>query len=132
MTLHPLEEATVRAFVVSTKRDRWLSLLGNPKRRGTVLDDLNHGSRFFDPRFATVVPDNKDCATMLRALGAPALCHVISDKPDFDGRELPLADVVHEAVSFEIGVLICCLPGTLACFIGESTEPRLILRRPAR
>jgi hypothetical protein len=131
VTLHPMEEATVRAFVLSAKRDRWLSLLGNPKRRATVLRELSHGSRFFDPRFATAVPSNRDAGEMLRALGAPALCRVISEHREFDGRELPIVDVVREAVGFEIGVLICCLPGTLACSIGEVSEPRLILSRPA-
>ena len=129
MTMHPMEEATVRAFVAPERRERWLMLLGNPKRRGKLLDELSHGTRFFDPRFATVVPNGKDCAAMLRALGAPAACHVISERPEFDGRELPLDEVVLHAVGFDIGTLICCLPGTLACFLGEAGEPRLILRR---
>src|SRR5262245_36159220 len=50
-SLHPAEEATLRTFVVSAKRDRWLALFGSPKRRKQARDALNHFADW-DARYA--------------------------------------------------------------------------------
>ena len=42
MATYPIEDATVRAFVVPAKRDRYATLLGNPKKRATILDRFNN------------------------------------------------------------------------------------------
>ena len=45
----------VSSFIIPERRERYLSLLGNPKRRGKVLNRLNH-SQDVDLSLARQVP----------------------------------------------------------------------------
>jgi hypothetical protein len=70
MTIHPDEEATIRAFIVPNKRDRYVSLLSSEKRRPKFLDCLNH-CHDIDQRYATALPSSADVPSLLRNHGAP-------------------------------------------------------------
>lgn len=131
MALHPAEEATVRAFVVPAKRDRLLTLLGSPKRRPQACDSLNHFADW-EARFAQRVESSADALVVLRKAGAPAQCHVISNAPDLDGRDMPLDDAVSACEGYPFASVLCCLPGKLAFFVDEVAAPRnrVLLLRP--
>ena len=116
-----MEEATVRAFMATTKVERFVTLLANPRRRSKALNELNH-FRGWDERFATLLPSNADIMTVLRVAGAPDRCHLISNDSALDGRDLPLAEAVSRAERFHFASVICCVPGQLALFLGE--QPR--------
>jgi hypothetical protein len=122
MGLHPAEEATIRAFVLPTKQERLLGLLVNPKRRKHALDAFNH-FRGWDPRCAHPLPSSSAVVGSLRAAGAPNACHVISDDPALDGRDLPLEDAVEAAEAYSFASVLCCVPGKLACFFDEVATP---------
>jgi hypothetical protein len=129
MAIDPAEEATIRAFIVPAKRDRYLSLVSNEKRRAEFLDCLNH-CRDIDNRYATQLPSLADVISLLRAHGAPDVCRVISDCRDIDGREMPLRDAVEHAESVGWGTILCCIPGRLAYYLDEAgTRRRLLLIR---
>jgi len=50
--LAPQEEATIRAFIVRERRDRFLELLPNPKKRQKITSSLAHPNpAWFDARF---------------------------------------------------------------------------------
>src|SRR4051812_29884436 len=121
MATDPLEDATVRGFIVPAKRDRYATLLGNAKKRGRILDGLNH-CHDFDPRYATALPSTADVPALLRAHGATAACQVISDCREIDGRTMPIEDAVREAEASGSGSLLCCVPGQLGYYVGESGE----------
>jgi len=129
-TMHPHEEATIRAFITPARRTRWLKSLASPKRRGRFLDRLNH-CRDIDEYYATPLPSNADVVAVLKAHGAPATCYVLSNTATLDARELPLAEAVAEAESGGWGTLISCLPGRLAYYYDECGERRMLLKRPA-
>ena len=126
-----MEEATIRAFVVPARRDRLVALLGSTKRRGKGLNTLNHFAGW-DPRCTQPLPSSADVLAVLRRTGAPADCHVISDDPALDGRDIPLAEAVDAAEIFPFASVLCCLPGQLAIFLDEAAAPRkrVLLRRP--
>jgi hypothetical protein len=130
MALHPDEEATIRAFIVSHRRLRYLEQMTEPKRRARLLNRLNH-CRDFDPRFAT--PTSGVSAADLIGLGAPQRCHLISSSAKLDGREMLLEEALWEAGSCGLGTIVCCLPGRLAFFRDETDTPtrELILARDA-
>ena len=130
MAIHPIEEATVRAFIIPAKRDRYASLLGNAKKRAAFLDGLNH-CRDFDARYVTALPSTTDVPALLRSHGAAATCRVISDDREIDGREMLIEDAVRDAEASGLGSLLCCVPGRLAYYIGESGGQRFLLRRNA-
>ena len=128
MSLHPVEEATVRAFIVSERRPRYLQQMADPKRRARFLDRLNH-CRDLDPRFAT--PAQNVTAAQLRSLGAPARCRLISDAGALDGREMSLHEALNETSFQGFGTIICCIPGRLAYYRGEDGEAEYVLVRDA-
>ena len=131
MAIDATEDATVRAFIVPSKRDRYATLLGNPRKRASFLDGLNH-CRDFDAKYATALASTADVPALLRSHGASETCRVISDYREIDGREMPIDDAVRQAEASGMGTLLCCVPGRLAYYVGEFGEHRLLLRRNAR
>lgn len=122
---HATEEATVRAFFSWKTRERFVLLLRHPKRRGKALNALNHFDEF-DERFVTRLHSTShgDVAVALHARGAPDACYSISDVPSLDARVLPLDDAIADTTSGGFASLLCCIPGQLACFIGEAGTRR--------
>jgi hypothetical protein len=124
------EEAFARSFIVSQKRDRYLSLLGSPKGRSKLALGLNHCGDL-DMRKARLVPAGRQSVEaieqMLKQKGAPALCHVMSSNPAIDGHDMPLHEALEETVGQTMGTLISCVPGKLAYFEFEDAGERYIL-----
>jgi hypothetical protein len=131
MATDPIEDATVRAFIVAAKRDRYATLLGNARRRAAFLDGLNH-CHDFDSRYATAPPSTANVPALLRSHAAPATCRVISDYRKIDGREMSIEEAIREAEASGFGSLLCWVPGQMAYYVGESGEQRRLLRRNAR
>jgi hypothetical protein len=124
-----VEEAIVRAFIAPHRRARWLFSLGSAKRRQRFLDCLNHCADL-NPRYGQSVSSSADLVALLRAQGAPSLCHVVSAVASIDGREMSLVEAVAAAESAGWGTIISCIPGRLACYIDEAgTRWRLLLVR---
>jgi hypothetical protein len=126
--MHPHEEAVVRAFIAPPRRARWLDALVSAKRRRAFLDRLNH-CRDIDDRYAKPLPPGSDVVALLRSMGAPTDCHVVSDIADIDGRDLPLVEAVDRVELGGFGTIVSCLPGRLAYYSAESGSRRLLLWR---
>ena len=126
--MHPHEEATIRAFIVRSRRPRWLESLASAERRPKFLDGLNH-CRDLDERYACPLASSAEVLAMLTARGAPKTCYVLSDSAELDGKELPLAEALAEAEVHGWGTIVCCLPGRLAYYFDECGERRLLLER---
>jgi len=122
------ERALVEAFIVPSKRERYRTLLANAKRRSRILNGLNH-CEDLDPRYATTLASTADVVGLLRSKGAPERCHLVSDIPALDGREMPLDDAVSETEAGMFGTLIGCIPGKLAYYHDEGGGRRLLLER---
>lgn len=123
--LHPAETATVQAFIIKEKKQRYLDMLADPKKRDKIVDGLNH-CRDIDERFATPVAWNV-AIDELRRRGAPDTCHVLSSITGMDGIDLPLAAAIHMMEEGGWGTILCCLPGQLAYYFDEWGLRRLIL-----
>jgi len=128
MEMHPDEEATVKAFIVPSRRERWLRALASTKRRKSFLNRLNHCPDI-DERYATLLPSSAQIAEVLRSHGAPATCHVISDLAEIDGQAMQLNDVIDQIEYAQWGTLISCIPGRLAYYYDESGARRMLLQR---
>lgn len=123
------EEATVHAFIIPSRRTRWLQKLASSKHRRAFLERLNH-CHDFDDRYASPLSSNADALATLRSYGAPDICHVISDDPDIDGQAMPLIDSIDQVELRGFGTLISSIAGRLACYFDESgSKRRLILVR---
>jgi hypothetical protein len=130
--LNPHEEQFARAFVVPEKRARYLSLLESQRGRKKLLNGLNH-CHDLDPRFAKLIPSSEQSEqsieNLLRQKGAPGRCHVMSDNPDIDNRQMALTDALSKTVAMGAGTLISCIAGKLAYFEMEGFDGRYILER---
>ena len=130
------EEAFVSAFVLPQRRERWVTLLGNPRRRAAVTRTLDHQHDLDDRTCVPVVPSNlsdEEIAAALRARGAPARCWVISASPRLDGRYLELVEALNEISGSGRGAALSCVPGRLGYFEGEhGTCERYFLIKPPK
>ena len=128
--IHPAEEATIRAFVIASKRERLLSIFSSAKRRKNATELLNHFGDW-DMRYARPISGSGDVLAVLVEAGAGEECHVISDDPRLDGRTLNLVDAIDAAEIYPFATVLCCVPGKLAVFFDEASAPRnrLLLKR---
>ena len=128
------EAALVEAFIVEAKRERFTSLLANPGKRGKITRLLAH-LQDLDPTLMKRVPNGQQSASgiekVLRSLGAPTLCHVVSESASLDQRKMPLAEALDMVVGSGLGTLISCIPGRLAYYESEEQNERYVLQKPA-
>lgn len=121
------EEQTIKASMLKERRDRYLSFLGNNKRRKEVLYRLNH-CKDFDECFMQWLPSNADIVNILLKAGSPSEVYVISDS-NIDRKIMPLSDAIHETSMTGSGTIVSCIPGKLAYYYDEVGERRGILKR---
>lgn len=126
------EQALFAAFVVPSKRERYIEMLGTNRQREKVRRALDH-FKYLDPRFCRRLAGRKrnptEVLNALRQLGAPPDCHVISVNRDLDGRDMPLSDALQTAIGGGQGTFISCINGALGYFEGEEPGDRYICYR---
>ncbi len=131
MNIH--EEQFARNFIIPEKRERYLSMLDSRKGRKKLIDGFYH-LRDLEEKYATEVPPNEQWAEniyeMLKAKGSPNICYIISTDKEFDGKELPLTDVLGEIVgACNDGTFISRIAGKLGYYEGESIGARFIFEK---
>ena len=131
MNIH--EQEFVECFVQSARRERVRLGLANPKKRRKFVDEFaHHGTYILAPECLRNIkpslqhPDS--IYAILRGLGAPDTCYLVSEDRNFDGKEMELLAALKQIVGYGMGTVISCLPGRLGYFEGESRE-RYILQK---
>ena len=129
---HPCEIDTIKAFVNSNKRDRYVAFVTNQKRRKDFLRDLAHFDDF-DARYIVRIPTADQTPAGIEALllarGAGSSCHVMSEWSSLDGREMSLSEALGEVIGNGMGTILCCKSRQLAYF--ENEDQRFILEHPS-
>ncbi len=120
------ETSFVNTFIAPNRRERYLFMLPDTKRRQRLLKQLYH-CKDIDPEVMVEPQTNISIIEELKSMGAPDSCYVISTDATHDGNELPLETVFNEYVSGN-AMLIACIPGKLGCNVDEYGY-RTILRR---
>lgn len=124
-----VEESTVRAFVLSNRRMRWLEGLQSAKRRQQTLNRL-HDGRDFRGEFATELQGSvAKLAEYLSARRAATDCYVLGGAAD--GRFMPLAQALIAASGSDGALLLVCRPGQLMVHFPEAPGVPVIYERPA-
>jgi hypothetical protein len=117
------ETAFVRSFIIRERRERWLSQLVLPKKRGRLLDRLNH--RFYkdlDARFVT--------ASIPYVLGHDSNeCYVIASEDKYDGRFVSASEVADVLSVAYFGIVVSIIPGKLACYKDEAPADVIWMQR---
>jgi hypothetical protein len=126
------DERLLARFFIPNKRDRYVEMIGHPKKRSKFLRELVHLTHL-DPRYILPMPPKKlfpgQILAILTQRGAPQTCWVTSENPGLDGREMPLLEALKQVVGLQMGTLISCIPGKLAYYEGEALGDRWILER---
>jgi hypothetical protein len=125
------EEELVKGFFARERRERFLSGLGNPRKRKKLTNEFCHFKNL-DPRFVVEINPSqqnpKDIYALLKSLGAPERCWVLSDDSSLDARTMNLDEILNEIVGATFATFLCCIDGKLAYF--ENEDGRCILHRP--
>lgn len=113
-------------------RDRCVELLGTRKGRAKLRQNLDHFGDL-DIQWCAKVPAGHQTpagiAALLRTMGDPRTCYVLSSNSDLDGREMQLGDALEAIVGQGSGSFVCCVPGQRAYFEGESPGERYLCRK---
>src|ERR1017187_9362694 len=131
--MNPHEQEFVESFVQRARRERVRLGLANPKKRRKFVEEFaHHGTYILAPEcLRSIKPSetNPDsiCA-ILRSLGAPDTCYLLSEDKKLDGAEMQLFTALKRVVGGGMGTVISCLPGRLGFFEGEVRE-RFILQK---
>jgi hypothetical protein len=87
----------------------------------------------FDRQAVVVIPADSQTASkiekLLRIRGAPAACWLVSQRSDWDGRQMPLTNALEAVVGAGFGTVISCIAGRLGYFEGEGPSDRHLLER---
>lgn len=128
------EQALFHAFVVPAKRQRYTELVETKRGRDKICFSLDH-FRDLDPRFCRRIDPAEhnvpDILRILKSLGAPSDCYVISSDKELDKRQMDLREALNEVVGRGQGTFISCVPGELAYFEGEERKERYVCHRRA-
>jgi hypothetical protein len=129
--MNPHEQAFVEAFVQPARRERAAFCLSTPKKRQEFINRFAHHGRdvLIPQHLKSIEPSHqnpKSIYALLRSLGAPSTCHVISRH--LDGNDMELLSALEQVVGYVDGAVISCIPGRLGYFEGEWRE-RFILEK---
>jgi hypothetical protein len=124
------EEATIKAFIIPVRQERYLEFLKSPKKRAKFIAQLAH-FKHLNPKFVVSIPGNQRNPSSLQKLlagkGAGTKCWVISENSELDGQEIDLQTALEKTIGYQMGTFISCIPGKLAYF--EDEDGRYILER---
>ena len=131
MNIH--EQEFVESFVQSARQERVRLGLANPKKRRKFVEEFaHHGTYILAPEcLRSIKPSetNPDSiSAILRSLGAPDTCYLLSEDKNLDGAEMPLLRALKQVVGGGMGTVVSCLPGRPGFFEGEVRE-RFILQK---
>ena len=132
MTTKAHDIATIEAFVVRERRERYLTLLSSQRGRAKLRQVLPH-FQHLDCQYAQLVSasdHSPSCvAALLRREGAPATCYLLSEDSELDGCVMNLDEALEAVVGRGMGTFVSCVPGELAYFEGETAAERYLLKR---
>jgi hypothetical protein len=121
----------VGAFLAAGARRRARELLWSKGRKKWTAK-LGHFADL-DPQVLVSIPPESQSSSkveeLLRQNGAPDLCWLVSERSDWDGRQMALADALEAILGAGFGTVISCIPGRLGYFEGEMPRDRYILQR---
>lgn len=128
-----IEEALFAAFIVPSKKQRYVELIRSKRGREKIRLSLDHFSDLDDRSCERLNPNEASLPGILkklRDLGAPSTCYLVSSDADLDGQAMDLAEALDAVIGRGMGTFISCIPGKLAYFESEERNERYICSIP--
>jgi hypothetical protein len=127
-----VDEALIRTFVDPARGERLARFLASPADRARLREELGH-LRDLHPSYRQPLPPAlhtpEELERLLRTLGAPDRCRLLSEDPELDGLELELRDALAWVLDSGMATFVSCIPGRLAYFEGKRPDDRYVLER---
>ena len=120
----------VDAYVMKSKRSRYKKLLGNPTKRGKILDRINHNADLDYEKAIRLSGAQAFSSQLIRKLSAfeiDAQCWLISDDPELDGKLLQMREASELTAGADWGTIMICPPKPIAVYRAEAPETSLYL-----
>ncbi len=121
------------AFLAEPSQRRFRTLLElGPKRWKDVTALLDHSIELDARYYHHLTGSDASPAAvgrLLRSLGAPHSCFVISSDARIDGKELSLGQAIDAVSAGFFGAFLSCIPGRLGYFGYEDMKSAYLLRR---
>ncbi|MBI3828808.1 MAG: hypothetical protein HY291_04785 [Planctomycetes bacterium] len=105
------EKLFVEAYIVKSKRERYLAFLKGRKHRKKILERLNHSLDYDESKACLLDAPYRavdSLISLLRRHYVADTCYLVADGNRFDGRELRLELAVPELLQNSWGALIIC------------------------
>ena len=110
------DEAVIRTFVDPAREERLARFLASPADRDRLREELGH-LRELHPSYRQPLPPERQTAVelerLLRTMGAPDHCRLLSEDPELDGLELELRDALDWVLGSGKTTFVSCIPGRL-------------------
>jgi hypothetical protein len=127
------DEALIRTFVDPAREERLARYLASPADRDRLREELGQ-LRELHPGYRQPLPAERqtpvELERLLRTMGAPDSCRLLSEDPELDGLELGLRDALDWVMGSGRTTFVSCIPGRLAYFEGKRPDDRYVLERP--
>src|SRR6266478_3911697 len=108
-----IEKALFESFIAPNKRRRYLELVDTERGRKKIRFGLDHFGDL-DLRFCHRIKPGEqffpNILQVLKSLGAPPVCYVISSGDELDGREMDLSEALRGIIGRGEGAFVSCLP----------------------
>ena len=122
-------------FLIEPGKRRMRTLLELGKKRRADVQSLLDHAILLDPRFSKLMEaaeaQTEFLERLLRARGAPSMCHVLSANMALDGRELPLSETLGLVIGQGNGTFVSCIPGQLGVYEYEDAQSTYLLSKPS-
>jgi hypothetical protein len=121
-----LEQKVVEKFLAKERRERYLSLLSNPKSRRKFRDDLCHFSQELNKALFTKILKGEQRAILekIKEKGDFKDCYLISESLELDARRMQTTKALEAVVNSNIGTLIVFGDAEVVYYEGENIKDR--------
>ena len=118
------ENILISLAIDRSQRARYRELLSNPKKRGKLLDKLNHNPPL-DERWTTWYPSFTKAINAVQVHPTTEV-YLLSDAADLDGKRMTFSEAIEEVPSAGWGTIIGISP-KLALYYGEHGERSAVI-----
>ncbi len=123
-----LEQKVVEKYFVKERRERYLSLLSNPKSRRKFCVSLCHFSQELNKKLFTELLKDERQAILekIKEKGGFKDCYLISESSELDAKRMEIREALDAVVNTNIGTLMIFGDAQVVYYEGESIKDRWV------
>ncbi len=127
-----IEKTIAASFLAPHQARRVLALLGNKRGRKKFIGMLPHNLTL-DQKYSRPISNSDQeqgkLVELLKKLGAPSRCYIISVETSIDGLHTQLDEGVDQIFYFGDASILSCIPNKLGFYVSEDFMDIYLLHR---